>query len=84
MNKSDLIQHIAQNAEITQTAASKVLNTLTDTITKTLSNGESVAIVAFGNFVIRDRSAKTGRNPQTGETIQIKASKTIHLKRVKH
>jgi DNA-binding protein HU-beta len=56
------------------------LNAVTDAITDSLSKGDNVAITGFGNFLVRDRAARTGRNPQTGATIQIKASKVPAFK----
>ena len=80
MNKSDLIDAIASQAEISKTDAGRVLNAFTGTITSALSDGDSVSLIGFGAFIVRERAARTGRNPQTGETIQIKASKTAAFK----
>jgi DNA-binding protein HU-beta len=75
MNKSDLIGAIASVADISKTDAASALNATTEAITGALSKGDNVAITGFGNFLVRARSARTGRNPQTGAAIQIKASK---------
>lgn len=80
MNKSDLINTIAANAELTKAEATKALNATTDAITKAMATGEGVQILGFGSFLTRDRSARTGRNPQTGATIQIAASKVAAFK----
>ena len=80
MNKSDLINAIASIADLSKADAGRALNAVTDTITNTLSKGDNVAITGFGNFLVRDRAARTGRNPQTGATIQIKASKVPAFK----
>ncbi len=74
MNKAELIQVTASEAEISNAAASRVINALVTAITGTLSNGEPVALVGFGSFSVKARSARTGRNPQTGAPIQIAAA----------
>ncbi|CAB9540108.1 DNA-binding protein HU-beta [uncultured Gammaproteobacteria bacterium] len=80
MNKSDLIDAIASTADLSKADAGRALNAVTDAITDSLSKGDNVAITGFGNFLVRDRAARTGRNPQTGATIQIKASKVPAFK----
>ncbi|WP_420481216.1 HU family DNA-binding protein [Bathymodiolus thermophilus thioautotrophic gill symbiont] len=80
MNKSDLIDAIASTADLSKADAGRALNAVTDAITNSLSKGDNVAITGFGNFLVRDRAARTGRNPQTGATIQIKASKVPAFK----
>lgn len=80
MNKSQLIEQIAAGADISKVAAGKALDTLTDSITGALKEGDDVALVGFGTFSVRERSARSGRNPQTGETIQIAAAKVPSFK----
>lgn len=80
MNKSDLIDAIASTTDISKTDTGRVLNATTDAISDALSKGDNVAIVGFGSFLVRDRTARTGRNPQTGAAIQIKASKVPAFK----
>tara|TARA_B100002049_G_scaffold74448_1_gene54689 strand:+ start:22379 stop:22648 length:270 start_codon:yes stop_codon:yes gene_type:complete len=80
MNKSQLIEQIAVGADISKVAAGKALDTLTDSITGALKEGDDVALVGFGTFSVRERSARSGRNPQTGETIQIAAAKVPSFK----
>ena len=75
MNKSELVAAIAQLAEITQTEAEKLLNATIANITKALKKGDSVRLAGFGTFEVRKRAARNGRNPRTGETIKIKATK---------
>lgn len=75
MNKSQLIERIATSADISKATAGRALDALTQTITEELAKGESVALVGFGTFQVRDRAARTGRNPQTGAVIQIAAAK---------
>ena len=80
MNKTQLISQIAQAAGLTKTDAARALEATTGAITSALSVGDSVAIIGFGSFLVRDRAARTGRNPQTGAAIQIKASKVAAFK----
>lgn len=75
MNKSELVKSIATKSGLTAEQATQALNGLTETISETLAKGEEVALVGFGTFKVTDRKAKTGRNPATGETIQIPAKK---------
>lgn len=74
MNKSDLIEAIAKNADISKAAAGRAIDALTETVTNTLQKGEQVALVGFGTFATSERAARQGRNPQTGETIEIAAA----------
>lgn len=80
MNKGELISHIADNAELSKADAGRALDALIKVVKKALKSGDSVAIVGFGTFAVRKRSARTGRNPQTGATIKIKASKNPAFK----
>ena len=75
MNKTELIERIAQEADISKAAAEKAVNATIDTIKKTLKKGDSVALIGFGTFSVGKRAARTGRNPRTGEEIKIKAAK---------
>jgi DNA-binding protein HU-beta len=74
MNKSELIDAVASAADLSKVAATKAVDAVLDTVTNTLKNGEQVTLVGFGTFEVRARAARSGRNPQTGETINIKAS----------
>ena len=74
MNKSDLVREISAGAEITQAEAKRALEALVGAISGALANGDRVSIPDFGSFEVRHRNARTGRNPQTRETIQIAAS----------
>lgn len=74
MNKSELIDAVASSADLSKAAATKAVDAVLDTVTSTLKNGEQVTLVGFGTFEVRARAARSGRNPQTGETINIKAS----------
>ena len=80
MNKSELVDVVADAADLSKAAASKVLETVLDTITSTLARGEQVVLIGFGTFTVKERAARTGRNPQTGKAIEIKASKVPSFK----
>jgi DNA-binding protein HU-beta len=80
MNKSDLIEAMAEAGDISKTAAGRALDALTDTIAVALKRGESVSLIGFGTFSVKERAARTGRNPQTGLAIEIAASKTPSFK----
>ncbi len=80
MNKSDLVDAIAESAGLSKADAGRALDAVVDTITSALKSGQSVSLVGFGTFSVRDRAARTGRNPRTGETIQIAASKNPAFK----
>jgi DNA-binding protein HU-beta len=75
MNKSDLIEHIASQADISKAAAARALDAVTGAVQSTLKKGETVALVGFGTFSMVKRPARTGRNPRTGEAVKIKARK---------
>lgn len=80
IGKPELIDIIAANADISKAAAQTALDSFLDTITDTLSKGEKVAIVGFGSFETSKRAARTGRNPRTGEQMQIDASVVARFK----
>ena len=74
MNKSDLVSHIAETAELTNTKATEVLNALLSAMTDTLAKKNKLTLVGFGTFEALARAARIGRNPSTGEEIKIKAT----------
>ena len=74
MNKSALIEQIAHRSELPLTQSRKALDAVLETITEALSNGDRVQLVGFGTFKVTDRKSREGRNPKTGEVIQIPAS----------
>jgi len=80
VNKQELIENIAGSADITKAAAGRALDSMIDSITDSLKQGDSVVLVGFGTFSVRDRAARTGRNPRSGEEIQIKAAKVPAFK----
>lgn len=75
MNKSELITAIASKANITQAEAGRVLNAFLETVTETLQKGESLVLVGFGSFDVKDRAARQARNLQTGKPMTIPAKK---------
>ncbi|GAC41864.1 HU family DNA-binding protein [Paenibacillus popilliae] len=75
MNKSELITEVAESTELSKKDVSKVVDAVFEAISSALQNGDKVQLVGFGNFEVRERSARKGRNPQTGEEIEIPASK---------
>lgn len=75
MNKSELVSELASRADLKQSEAERTLNALTDIVKETLQRGGDVAITGFGKFSVAERGARQGVNPQTGERIQIAASK---------
>ena len=80
MNKSELVEAIAQGSGVTKADANRVLDTFMMTVTDALKSGDQVVLPGFGSFSTGNRSARTGRNPQTGQEIQIKASRVAKFK----
>lgn len=74
MNKSELITAVAASSGLSKTDATKAVDAVLDSITRTLSEGGDVSLVGFGTFKVKARAARMGRNPRTGEAIHIKAS----------
>lgn len=75
MTKVELIAQVAESAELTKKQAEKAVNAMLDSVTNALAGGDKVSLVGFGSFEVRNRAAHTGRNPHTGKTITIAASK---------
>lgn len=80
MNKSELIDAVAAKADVSKTDATRTLDALIDVVGKALKKKDKVALVGFGTFMVRERAARTGRNPKTGAVLKIKASKTPSFK----
>lgn len=80
MNKTELIDTIAQEAGLSKADASRSLNAMIDVITTAMASGDGVQLTGFGSFSVKQRAARTGRNPQTGAAMQIKASKVASFK----
>ncbi|MDR2851799.1 MAG: HU family DNA-binding protein [Burkholderiaceae bacterium] len=75
MNKAELIEHIATNADISKAAAARALDSIIGAVRTTLKKGGSVSLIGFGTFAVSKRAARKGRNPRTGMPIKIKAAK---------
>ena len=80
MNKTELIAAVAEKAEISKKDAEKTVKAFTDAVAEELAKGGKVQLVGFGNFEVSERPAREGRNPRTGETMTIAASKTPKFK----
>ena len=80
MNKTELVNAVATQAELTKKDATAAVDALFETISKTLAKEEKIQLIGFGTFEVRERSARKGRNPQTGEEIDIAASKVPAFK----
>ncbi|MDT3426826.1 DNA-binding protein HU-beta [Paenibacillus forsythiae] len=80
MNKSDLINQVTEATELPKKDVTKAVDAVFEAITEALQSGDKVQLVGFGNFEVRERSARKGRNPQTGEEIEIPSSKVPAFK----
>jgi DNA-binding protein HU-beta len=80
MNKAELIEAMADSADISKAAAGRAFDGMVEAIVNAMNAGEQVSLIGFGTFSVRERAAREGRNPQTGQTIQIKASRTPSFK----
>ena len=80
MNKTDLVDRIADAADLSKASAGRALDAVLDAVTDALKEGDQVSLIGFGTFLVKDRSERQGRNPQTGEMITIKASKTPNFR----
>jgi len=80
MNKSELIDAIAEEAGLSKADSTRAFDAVIQVVTNAMKGGDQVSIVGFGSFLVRERSARTGRNPQTGAEIQIKAAKVPAFK----
>ncbi|NIJ68054.1 HU family DNA-binding protein [Xanthomonas sp. 60] len=80
MNKTELIDAVAETADLTKAESARAVDAVVAAVTKALKGGDAVTLVGFGTFQVRDRAARTGRNPKTGDTIKIAASKNPSFK----
>lgn len=80
MNKTELINAVAESSELSKKDSTRVVDSVMETITTALKNGDKVEIIGFGAFSVSERAARKGRNPQTGEEIEIAASKAPTFK----
>lgn len=83
MTKNDLVEQLAQEYELTKTFARDIVDNIFDKMADAVRKGEEVSIFGFGKFKLADRKARKGRNPQTGETIKIAASKNVKFEQAK-
>jgi len=82
MNKTELIDAVAEAADLTKAESSRAVDAVVASITKALKDGDAVTLVGFGTFQVRDRAARTGRNPKTGESIKIELLRRIRRSRL--
>ncbi|MCP4697548.1 MAG: HU family DNA-binding protein [Gammaproteobacteria bacterium] len=75
MNKSELIQSVAERSELSKADAGRAVDAVLDSIINALKDDEQVTLIGFGTYTVRERAARTGRNPRTGKPIEIKAAK---------
>ncbi|TDO01388.1 DNA-binding protein HU-beta [Sunxiuqinia elliptica] len=80
MNKQELVSAMAEKSGLTKADSDKLLKAFEETLKETLGKGESIQLIGFGTFSVSERSARTGRNPQTGKEIQIAAKKVVKFK----
>ncbi|HIP76404.1 MAG TPA: HU family DNA-binding protein [Psychromonas hadalis] len=80
MNKGQLVDSIAESADISKAAAARAVDAFVATVTQSLVAGENVALIGFGSFTVKERAARVGRNPRTGDEIQIAAAKVPGFK----
>jgi DNA-binding protein HU-beta len=80
MNKTELIDAVASAADLSKASAARAVDAVTDAILAALAKGDNVALAGFGTFAVKDRAARQGRNPRTGETIEIAASRSVAFK----
>jgi DNA-binding protein HU-beta len=80
MNKSEFLSAVAEQAEVSKVDAGRTVDAMIAVIKKAMQAGDSLTLPGFGTFTVRERAARAGRNPQTGETMQIKASKSPAFK----
>lgn len=80
MNKSDLVEKMAKDCDISKAVAEKALNSVVDAIMEAMSAGDKVTLIGFGTFSVAERTAREGRNPQSGKAIKIAAKKVVKFK----
>ena len=80
MNKTDLVSAVAEKSDLTKANAGRAVDAVLDAITEGLKSGNTITLLGFGTFSVKERAARTGRNPKTGEELQIKASKVPSFK----
>lgn len=84
MNKSQLVDSIAKKSGLTIKDSAAAVNAFLDSVKDALAKGETVTLIGFGNFLVRDRAARSGRNPRTGEVVQILQLRFLHSRQASH
>lgn len=80
MTKAELVEKVAKDSDVSKALAEKVLNSVTENLERCLKKGDKITLTGFGTFAVSKRKARTGRNPQTGQVIQIKATRVPRFK----
>lgn len=80
MNKSELVDKVAEKTDFSKASAGRAVDALVESVADALADGDSVTLIGFGTFAVRERAGRAGRNPRTGEVLEIKASKTVGFK----
>ena len=80
VNKSELIDKVAEKADISKASAGRAVDAFVEAVAESLREGDGVTLIGFGTFSVRERASRSGRNPRTGEMLEIKASKTVGFK----
>lgn len=80
MNKSELVDKVAEKADLSKASAGRAVDAIVESVAESLQEGDSVTLIGFGTFSVRERAGRAGRNPRTGEVLEIQASKTVGFK----
>lgn len=80
MNKSELVEAVATATDLNRQTATRAVDALLDAVAAALARGDAVNVAGFGSFAVKERAARTGRNPRTGETLEIGASRSVGFK----
>jgi DNA-binding protein HU-beta len=80
VNKSELVDKVAEKADLSKASAGRAVDAIVEAVAEALQEGDSVTLIGFGTFSVRERAGRAGRNPRTGEVLEIQASKTVGFK----
>lgn len=80
VNKSELVDKVAEKADLSKASAGRAVDAIVESVAEALQDGDSVTLIGFGTFSVRERAGRAGRNPRTGEVLEIQASKTVGFK----
>jgi len=80
VNKSELVDKVAEKADLSKASAGRAVDAIVESVAESLQEGDSVTLIGFGTFSVRERAGRAGRNPRTGEVLEIQASKTVGFK----